>query len=53
MRGMRRLTHLPTAAAGFLVTLVACWQAARFLRAGVTTYWPKAARQAIGAGELG
>ena len=53
MSGMRRLTHLPTAAAGFAVTLVACWQAARFLRAGVTTYWPKAARQAIGAGELG
>ncbi len=53
MRGMRRLTHLPAAAAGFVVTLVACWQAARFLRGGVTTYWPKAARQAIGAGELG
>ena len=34
MRGMRRLTHLPAAAAGFGVTLVACWQAARFLRRG-------------------
>jgi glycosyltransferase involved in cell wall biosynthesis len=47
MRGARRLTHLPAAVAGFAVTLVACWQAARFLRRGVSNYWPKAARQAI------
>ena len=47
MRGLRRLTHLPAAAAGFAVTLVACWQAARFLRRGVSNYWPKAARQAV------
>lgn len=53
LRGMRRLTHLPAAAAGFAVTLVACWQAARFLRGGVSTYWPKAARQAIRVGEPG
>ena len=31
--------------AGFAVTLIACFQAARFLRRGVTNYWPKAARQ--------
>ena len=49
MRGVHRLTHLPAAAAGFAVTLVACWQAARFLRRGVASYWPKAARQPIPA----
>jgi hypothetical protein len=46
MRGVQRLTHLPATMAGFVVTLIACWQAARFLRRGVTHYWPKAARQA-------
>ena len=44
LHGMRRLTHFPAAVAGFAVTLVACWQAARFLRRGVSNYWPKAAR---------
>jgi hypothetical protein len=47
MRGMRRITHFPAAAVGFAVTLVACWQASRFLRGGVANYWPKAARQAF------
>lgn len=47
MHGGRRLTHLPAALAGFAVTLVACWQAARFLRRGVTNYWPKTVRQAV------
>lgn len=47
MRGLRKLTHFPAAAAGFVVTLIACWQAARFLRRGVETYWPKAVRTAI------
>ncbi|MDO8541525.1 MAG: glycosyltransferase [Opitutaceae bacterium] len=42
----RRLTHLPATIAGFAVTLIACFQAARFLRRGVSNYWPKAARQA-------
>jgi glycosyltransferase involved in cell wall biosynthesis len=49
MRGSRRLTHLAAAAAGFVVTLVACWQASRLLRGGggSSTYWPKTVRQAI------
>jgi len=47
MQGLRRLTHFPAALAGFGVTLVACWQAARFLRRGVTNYWPKLARQTV------
>jgi len=47
MRGLRRLTHLPAAVAGFAVTLVACRQAARFLRRGVSNYWPKTARQTM------
>jgi len=47
MRGRRRLTHFPAAAAGFFITLLACWQALRFLRRGVSTYWPKTVRQTI------
>jgi hypothetical protein len=53
MRGIRRLTHLPAAAAGFAVTLVASWQAARFLRGGSFNYWPAAPRQPIPAVALG
>lgn len=52
MRGWQRVTHFPAAAAGFGVTLVACWQAARFLRRGVVNYWPKTARQTISAGPM-
>jgi glycosyltransferase involved in cell wall biosynthesis len=47
MRGIRRLTHLPAAAAGFAITLVACWQALHFLRRGISGYWPKTVRRAI------
>jgi hypothetical protein len=47
MRGVRRLTHFPAAAAGFAITLVACFQASRFLRRGALAYWPKTARQTI------
>ncbi|HZZ20306.1 MAG TPA: glycosyltransferase family A protein [Opitutaceae bacterium] len=49
MKGHRKVTHFPAAAAGFAVTLVACWEASRFLRRGVATYWPKTERQAISA----
>jgi hypothetical protein len=45
MRGGRRLTHFPAAAVGFRGTLLACWQASRFLRRGVSAYWPKTVRQ--------
>jgi glycosyltransferase involved in cell wall biosynthesis len=47
LRGARRVTHFPAAAAGFAVTVVACWQASRFLRGGMAQYWPKVARQAL------
>jgi glycosyltransferase involved in cell wall biosynthesis len=43
--GLRKLTHLPAACAGFAVTLVACARAHRSLRQGMTQYWPKASRQ--------
>jgi glycosyltransferase involved in cell wall biosynthesis len=47
LRGSRRITHFPAAAAGFVVTLAACWQALRFLRHGISAYWPKTVRRAI------
>jgi glycosyltransferase involved in cell wall biosynthesis len=47
MPGLKKVTHFPAAVAGFVVTLIACWQAARFLRRGVTTYWPKTTRNTI------
>jgi hypothetical protein len=40
LRGLKRLVHLPAATAGFLVTMIACWQAWRFLKRGSTDYWP-------------
>lgn len=45
--GWQRLTHLPAAIAGFVVTLISAWRAHRVLRAGLVHYWPKAARQTI------
>ena len=47
MPGIKRLTHLPATVTGFIITLIACWQAARFLRRGVSNYWPKLARQSV------
>jgi hypothetical protein len=47
MRGCQKVTHFPAAAAGFAVALIACWQAARFLRAGAYNYWPKTGRQTV------
>jgi glycosyltransferase involved in cell wall biosynthesis len=40
----KRLTHLPAAVAGFVVTLVACARARRHFRRGRFHYWPKANR---------
>jgi hypothetical protein len=45
MKGIKKLTHFPAAAAGFAVTLVTCWRAHRFLKMGLTQYWPKAGRK--------
>ncbi len=47
MKGWRKLTHLPAATAGFVVTLIACSRAHRALRRGTTQYWPKPTRQTI------
>jgi hypothetical protein len=38
--GGQKLACLPAAAAGTVVTLVACWMARRFLKRGFTAYWP-------------
>jgi len=45
MRGWRRLTHLPATLAGSVLTLIACWQAVRFLQRGMISYWPKVSRE--------
>lgn len=45
--GLRKVTHLPAAAAGFVVTMIACARANRTLRSGATQYWPKPTRQTI------
>jgi glycosyltransferase involved in cell wall biosynthesis len=47
LRGMKRLTHLPAACAGFVVTMLACARAHRALRKGTTQYWPKPTRETI------
>jgi hypothetical protein len=40
LRGGQRLLHLPAACAGFLVALLAGWQAYGFLKRGSTQFWP-------------
>jgi glycosyltransferase involved in cell wall biosynthesis len=45
--GLSKVAYFPAAAAGFVVTLIACYQAAKFLRRGVSNYWPKTARSTI------
>jgi hypothetical protein len=47
LRGRKRLTHFPAAAVGTAATLLACWRASRFLRRGVSAYWPKTERRTI------
>jgi hypothetical protein len=47
MKGRQRLTHLPAAFAGFVVTLIACARAHRHLKRGALHYWPKARREKI------
>jgi glycosyltransferase involved in cell wall biosynthesis len=44
LKGMQRWTHFPAAAAGFVVTLVACALASRHFQRGEIHYWPKASR---------
>jgi len=46
LRSLRRISHFPAAVAGFAITLIASWQAARFLRSGIAPFWPKVERQA-------
>jgi len=47
LHGRRRLTHFPAAAVGCAATLLACWRASRFLRRGISAYWPKTTRRTI------
>ena len=47
LTGKRRVTHLPAAVAGFLVTSIAGARAFRHLKSGQTHYWPKATREKI------
>jgi len=45
--GLQKITHAPAAVAGFLVTLIASWRAFRFLKSGMSQYWPKASRGSL------
>jgi glycosyltransferase involved in cell wall biosynthesis len=45
--GLKKITHAPAALVGFLVTMIACWRAFRFLRSGSAAYWPKPRRQTL------
>lgn len=45
--GLKKLTHFPAAAAGWLVTMISCYRAHRALRDGATQYWPKVDRGTI------
>ncbi|MDB6030371.1 MAG: hypothetical protein JWM16_709 [Verrucomicrobiales bacterium] len=40
LKGIRKIVHFPSALAGFVMTMIASWQAWRFLKAGSTHYWP-------------
>lgn len=44
LKSFERMTHFPAAAAGFLLTLVACALASRHFQRGEIHYWPKASR---------
>ncbi|HZP59834.1 MAG TPA: glycosyltransferase family 2 protein [Opitutaceae bacterium] len=47
LKGMRKLSHLPAAILGLVVTLIACARAFQFLKKGRSYYWPKAGRQTM------
>jgi glycosyltransferase involved in cell wall biosynthesis len=40
IKGLRKLIHLPAAILGFLITVLSCWLAYRFLKQGFQSYWP-------------
>ncbi len=48
LEGAKKVTQFPAALAGFLITLVACWQAHRFLKQGCTDYWPDTSSPKLG-----
>jgi hypothetical protein len=54
-KGAKKVAYLPAAVAGFVVTMIACSRAHRFLREGYTDYWPdtKSRRKLTDAGENG
>jgi glycosyltransferase involved in cell wall biosynthesis len=45
--GIQKFTHAPAALVGFTVTMISCWRAFRYLRSGMSPYWPKPTRQTI------
>ncbi len=45
--GIKKVTHAPAAAVGFVVTMISCWRAFRYLRGGMSPYWPKPTRQTL------
>lgn len=45
--GLKKITHAPAALVGFVVTLISCWRAFRYLKSDTSPYWPKPARQPL------
>jgi glycosyltransferase involved in cell wall biosynthesis len=40
IHGWRKIVHFPAAALGFVISLLSCWLAYRFLKEGFQLYWP-------------
>jgi len=47
LTGFKKITHAPAALVGFLVTLISCWRAFRYLKSDTSPYWPKPTRQSL------
>jgi len=47
LKGVQKITHLPAAVAGALVSVLPAWQAHSALKQGYSNYWPQAHRSGL------